>query len=136
MGQLHIALLIMIFCVLGIAVSAHIISVQGLADQTERQQVVADLDSLAHRAQEYYYSGEAEGGGAKSFIGLTSTPLGISRLHYAGASHRAYYVIAKSGNTRCVEIAASAPTLGLNPLMPMEATIIVTPGNTAIHVIN
>ena len=80
MGQQQLILIILGAIFVGIAVVAGVAIFQDSAIDHNRAVVIADLKTLASKAQHYYSRPEIMGGGNNSFVGLTPDARGIGML--------------------------------------------------------
>jgi hypothetical protein len=81
MGQQQLLLIILGVIIVGIAVAVGITMFQDNALDQNRNMVIADLSTLAAKAQQYYAKPVSLGGGGNSFVGLTNIGvLGIGML--------------------------------------------------------
>jgi Tfp pilus assembly protein PilE len=87
MGQQQLLLIILGVIIVGIAVAVGITMFQDNAIDQNRSAVIADLTTLAAKAQQFYAKPVTLGGGGNSFAqggdggaGLTATPAGLAYL--------------------------------------------------------
>ncbi|HTR81462.1 MAG TPA: hypothetical protein VMM58_07505 [Bacteroidota bacterium] len=80
MGQQQLLLIILGVIIVGIAVAVGITMFQDNAVDQNRSAVIADLTTLAAKAQQYYAKPTSLGGGGNSFVGLTADATGIGIL--------------------------------------------------------
>ena len=87
MGQQQLLLIILGVIIVGIAVAVGITMFQDNAIDQNRSAVIADLTTLAAKAQQFYAKPITLGGGGNSFAqggdagaGLTATPVGLAYL--------------------------------------------------------
>ena len=80
MGQQQLLLIILGLIIIGVAVVVGIGMFQDNAVDHNRALVIADLKTLASKAQHYYSRPSTMGGGNKSFVGLTADARGIGML--------------------------------------------------------
>ena len=80
MGQQQLLLIILGLIIIGVAVVVGIGMFQDNAVDHNRALVIADLKTLASKAQHYYNRPITMGGGSKSFVGLTADARGIGLL--------------------------------------------------------
>ena len=76
MGQQQLLLIILGVIIVGIAVAVGITMFQDNAVDQNRSAVIADLTTLAAKAQQYYAKPVTLGGGGNSFVGLTADATG------------------------------------------------------------
>ena len=80
MGQQQLLLVILGVIIVGVAVVVGIGMFQDNAVDHNRALVIADLKTLASKAQHYYSRPMTMGGGNNSFVGLTADARGIGML--------------------------------------------------------
>ena len=80
MGQQQLLLIILGVIIVGIAVAVGITMFQDNAVDQNRSAVIADLTTLAAKAQQYYAKPITLGGGGNSFVGLTADATGLGLL--------------------------------------------------------
>jgi Tfp pilus assembly protein PilE len=80
MGQQQLLLIILGVIIVGIAVAVGITMFQDNAVDQNRSAVIADLTTLAAKAQQYYAKPITLGGGGNSFVGLTADAPGLALL--------------------------------------------------------
>ena len=80
MGQQQLLLIILGVIIVGIAVAVGITMFQDNAVDQNRSAVIADLTTLAAKAQQYYAKPITLGGGGNSFVGLTADATGLGNL--------------------------------------------------------
>ncbi|HTR81461.1 MAG TPA: hypothetical protein VMM58_07500 [Bacteroidota bacterium] len=80
MGQQQLLLIILGVIIVGIAVAVGITMFQDNAVDQNRSAVIADLTTLAAKAQQYYAKPTTLGGGGNSFVGLTADATGLADL--------------------------------------------------------
>ena len=80
MGQQQLLLLILGVIVVSVAVIVGVTMFQDNALDHNRAAVIADLKTLASKAQHYYGRPMTMGGGSNSFVGLTADARGIGML--------------------------------------------------------
>ena len=99
MGQQQLLLAILGLIIIGVAVVVGIGMFQDNAVDHNRALVIADLKTLASKAQHYYSRPSTMGGGNKSFVGLTADARGIGMLAGTAFTNNANgtYTIATDG---------------------------------------
>jgi len=80
MGQQQLLLIILGVIIVGIAVAVGITMFQDNAVDQNRSAVIADLTTLAAKAQQFYAKPTTLGGGGNSFVGLTADATGLALL--------------------------------------------------------
>ena len=89
MGQQQLLLIILGVIIVGIAVAVGITMFQDNAVDQNRSAVIADLTTLAAKAQQFYAKPVSLGGGGNSFVGLTADATGIGILASAAFTSNA-----------------------------------------------
>lgn len=105
MGQQQLLLIILGVIIVGIAVAVGITMFQDNAVDQNRNMVIADLQTLAAKAQQFYAKPTTLGGGSNSFV-LLVKPAGIDLL--AGAAF-----IDNANGTYSIETAGTATAVVL-----------------------
>jgi len=80
MGQQQLLLIILGVIIVGIAVAVGITMFQDNAVDQNRNMVIADLQNLAAKAQQYFAKPTTLGGGGNDFSGLTANAAGLAIL--------------------------------------------------------
>ena len=80
MGQQQLLLIILGVIIVGIAVAVGITMFQDNAVDQNRSAVIADLTTLAAKAQQYFAKPTTLGGGGNSFVGLSADATGLGLL--------------------------------------------------------
>jgi hypothetical protein len=80
MGQQQLLLIMLGLVIIGLAVIIGISMFEDNALDHNRAVVIADLITLASKAQHYYSRPQTMGGGSSSFVGLTADARGIGLL--------------------------------------------------------
>ena len=136
MGQQQILFLILGVCVIGIALSAGVITLQSNSSIDHRQVMSQELKTLADEALAYRRRPYEQHGGDGTFIGLTSTPYGIAKLTNKPLTQFGEFYIAKSGNDRSVQIMAVGDSPGIDPRKPIKMLMTVSSEAASIVVLN
>ena len=136
MGQQQILFLILAICILGIAFTAGVIAHQADESVDLRNSILADLQQLAGQARMYRARPYEEYGGDGTFLGLTATPEGITKLTGNPRTPYAQYAIARSGNVSSVEIVGIGTVPGNDSRRPICMRVTVFAESTAIAVLN
>jgi Tfp pilus assembly protein PilE len=99
MGQQQLLLIILGVIIVGIAVAVGITMFQDNAVDQNRSAVIADLTTLAAKAQQYYAKPTTLGGGGNSFVGLTADATGLALLASTAFTNNANgtYTISTAG---------------------------------------
>ena|ERR1039458_4572013 len=109
MGQQQLLLIILGVIIVGIAVAVGITMFQDNAVDQNRAAVIADLTTLAAKAQQYYAKPTTLGGGSNSFVGLKADPdpAGIASLAspaFTTTNPNGTYTITVAGSAASVTI--------------------------------
>ncbi len=107
MGQQQLLLIILGVIIVGIAVAVGITMFQDNAVDQNRSAVIADLTTLAAKAQQYYAKPVTLGGGGNSFVGLTADATGLGILASVAFTNNA-------NGTYTVKTAGTATTVVLH----------------------
>jgi len=107
MGQQQLLLIILGVIIVGIAVAVGITMFQDNAVDQNRSAVIADLTTLAAKAQQYYAKPVTLGGGGNSFVGLTADATGLGDLASVAFTNNA-------NGTYTVKTAGTATTIVLH----------------------
>ena len=107
MGQQQLLLIILGVIIVGIAVAVGITMFQDNAVDQNRSAVIADLTTLAAKAQQYYAKPVTLGGGGNSFVGLTADATGLGILASTAFTNNA-------NGTYTVKTAGTATTVVLH----------------------
>ena len=104
MGQQQLLLIILGVIIVGIAVAVGITMFQDNAVDQNRSAVIADLTTLAAKAQQYYAKPITLGGGGNSFVGLSADVPGLALLASAAFTDNANgaYTIKTAGTNLTV----------------------------------
>jgi Tfp pilus assembly protein PilE len=127
MGQQQLLLIILGVIIVGIAVAVGITMFADNAVDQNRNSVIADMTTLAAKAQQFYHKPSTLGGGSNSFVGLTADAPGLAIL--AGTSFtdnaNGTYTIKTAGTATAVVlqgIGKSSLTDGTYPTYTMNVT--------------
>ena len=104
MGQQQLLLIILGVIIVGIAVAVGITMFQDNAVDQNRSAVIADLTTLAAKAQQYYAKPVTLGGGGNSFVGLTADATGLGILASVAFTNNAngQYTVKTAGTATTV----------------------------------
>ena len=127
MGQQQLLLIILGVIIVGIAVAVGITMFQDNAVDQNRSAVIADLTTLAAKAQQYYAKPITLGGGGNSFVGLTADAPGLALLASTAFTTNANgaYTIKTAGTATAVVlhgVGATALSDGSFPTYDMTVT--------------
>ncbi|MBI5473776.1 MAG: hypothetical protein HY961_15670 [Ignavibacteriae bacterium] len=128
--------LILGFCIIGIAASAGVIVVQNESYGDSRQAIRAEFMQLAKAAHEYRARTYEANGGDGTFMGLTPTPEGISKLTPTPSTPHAEFSILSSGDSHTVSILAVGKSPGQDVRRPIEMVMMVFEDTSAVVVLN
>jgi len=115
MGQQQLLLIILGLIIIGVAVVIGVGMFQDNALDHNRTLVIADLKTLASKAQHYYSRPETMGGGSNSFVGLTPDARGIGLLAGTAFTDNANgtYTISAPGGTATQVVIHGVGKVGL-----------------------
>lgn len=136
MGQQQILFLILGVCVLGIAISVGVITVQEEPATENREYVIAQLHQLADEAQVYYARSSEANEGAGTFLELTLFSNGINALTARSSTHRGDFAVRQTGTSNSLQIVGIGVVPGHDTHLPVRAMITVWPDSTALAVLN
>ncbi|HTY10608.1 MAG TPA: hypothetical protein VMF88_06015 [Bacteroidota bacterium] len=127
MGQQQLLLIILGVIIVGIAVAVGITMFQDNAVDQNRSAVIADLTTLAAKAQQYYAKPVTLGGGGNSFVGLTADATGLALLASTSFTNNAngVYTIKTAGTATSVVlhgVGTTALSDGTYPSYDMTVT--------------
>jgi Tfp pilus assembly protein PilE len=127
MGQQQLLLIILGVIIVGIAVAVGITMFQDNAVDQNRSAVIADLTTLAAKAQQYYAKPTTLGGGGNSFVGLTKDATGLALLASTAftTNSNGTYSIGTAGSSTYVivhGVGATALSDGTFPSYDMSIT--------------
>jgi hypothetical protein len=135
-GQQFVLFLVLGVCVLGIAMSVHLINIQGEALQNNRDVITDGLYQIAARAQQYYMCPFEEGGGEGSFTGIPRGVEGIRCLQANPSTPYGEYFVFSSGTRNAVQFLGVGIEGGTNPSLPVRVLMTVWPDSTAVTDLN
>lgn len=136
MGQQQILFLILGVCVLGIALSVGVITVQQEASQDNRAHLVSELQYLGTLAQDFFRRPFDDGGGGGSFLPLTSVAQGVNVLSPVPSTVHGDFFFVKTDSDSSLQIVAIGVVPGKDPRFPVRSMITVYPDSTAISILN
>jgi hypothetical protein len=136
MGQQQILFLILGVCILGIAISVGVISVQEEPATENREYVIAQLRQLGKEAQAYYARSAGANEGAGTFLELTLLSKGIDALTATPSTPRGEFAIRQTGTCNSLQIVGIGVVPGDDTHLPVRAMITVWPDSTALTVLN
>lgn len=136
MGQQQLLLLILGVCVVGVAISVGIISLQDAATPDNREIMIGELRELARAAQSYYRRPFVYGGGNGSFLSLTAVPRSITQLTATPSTKYGEYFISKNGRSGSLEIIGIGMEPGEDSRFPVRVAMTVWPDSVAVRVLN
>ncbi|KAB2922669.1 MAG: hypothetical protein F9K22_11070 [Bacteroidetes bacterium] len=137
MGNQQILLIVLGMVIIGVTISVAIVLVNENAVTANRDAMSTDIVNIATRAQQYYNTPTAFGGGGRSYVGLSANAAGMSKLVSAAQSN--------SGNgTYTILVAGSASQVILQGVGNVELSdgtfptlyCVIRPGQAQVQVIN
>jgi hypothetical protein len=136
MGQQQILFLILGACIIGIAASVGVITLQDNSMPDSRVLITNELQMLAAEAQEYFRREVRDGGGQGSFLALTTTPYAIRKLQKEAQPAYGVYSVKRTGTASYLEIIGVGVEKGHDRRQPVRVAIAVWPESTAVRVLN
>ncbi|RMG64712.1 MAG: hypothetical protein D6715_09280 [Calditrichaeota bacterium] len=145
MGQQQLLLIVLGVIIVGIAIAVGVTTFRSNAVDANRTQVIADLNNLAAKAQRYYRTPKAMGGGGQNFKGFALSPLdtgnangsySLSTSKPSGASYVAGSTAAISGNAQTIYIVGSGTETGDDGSNKVKAFVKVTPDSIVATKLN
>ena len=136
MGQQQLLLIILGVVVVGIAIAVGITMFSDSAASSNRDEVVADLQNLSARAQQYYRKPTTNGGGGYSFNGLTTSA--ITLLTNTPSNANGTYSIETGGSGFGTTSTVTIKGVGIELFngSPVAAHIFVYPDHDSVVVLN
>lgn len=136
MGQQQILFLVLGVCIIGIAVSVGLISLQALTVDAQRAAITEELQQLGARAQAYYRTPDERGGGGGSFLHVNMLARGVEAIGGTPSTLHAEYLIKRSGYSYRTQIVAVGTTGGIDPSLPIRMVMTVLPDSSFIEIQN
>lgn len=137
MGNNQILLIILGMIIVGVAIAVAIILVNENAVSANRDAMSVDLVNIATRAQQYFSTPSAFGGGGRSYVGLTADASGMSKLVSSAYSTNGngVYTIRTAGTATLLVIqGVGNTTLSDGSFPTLSCTI--TPGQAQVTIEN
>jgi hypothetical protein len=128
MGQTQLLLVILGVILVGIAIFIGIRMFQHSAVEDNRDAVMGDLNSLGARAMAYYWKPATQGGGNKSFDGVTMSKIFPNSENVNGR----YYVESAAGDN-CALVGVGRIISGSDSI---RVRLRVTPERNTVEIIN
>jgi hypothetical protein len=128
MGQTQLLLVILGVILVGIAIFVGIRMFQHNAVDDVRNAVMTDLNNYAARALAYYGKSTAQGGGNKTFTGVTMSMIFPQSENVNGR----YYIESASGDN-CVLVGVGKAISGTDSV---RVKVTVTPERNTLEIIN
>lgn len=137
MGNTQILLIVLGMMIVGLAIAIGIILVRENAISSNRDAIANDLANIAARAQQYYNTPAAMGGGGRSYLGLTADSVGMAKLIPSLSAHNSNgdYTIVRPGTTLQVVLQGVGKEVLSDGSYP-TLICVVTPGNIAVTIDN
>lgn len=127
MGQQQLLLIVLGVIIVGIAIVVGINIATTSAQSANRDQVIADLNTIANYAQQYYRKPTSMGGGGNTFTGWTIPPA----IDTTGNGSYAATVAAQT-----VTIVGTGNETGNDGSTKVKATATVTPTSVSVTINN
>jgi hypothetical protein len=128
MGQTQLLLVILGVLLVGIAIFVGIGMFQHHSVDDVRNAVMTDLNNYAARALAYYGKPTTQGGGNKSFDGVT-----MSMIFPSAENVNGRYYVESAGGDNCVLVGVGKAIAGLDSI---RIRLRVTPQRNTIEIIN
>lgn len=97
MGQTQLLLVILGVLLVGVAIFVGISMFEANAIENTRNAIIADLNAFASRAHAYFWKPTTQGGGNKSFVGVT-----MGMIFPMGENANASYSLESAAADNCV----------------------------------
>ena len=97
MGQTQLLLVVLGVMLIGVAIYVGVSIFSANTVDNTRNAIIVDLQNFANRANVYYWKPEAQGGGGRSFEGLT-----LAKLYPMAENLNAKYSIESTQDDQCV----------------------------------
>jgi hypothetical protein len=136
MGQQQILFLILGICILGIATTVGVISLQKDTAHSNREMIVDELYELAAVAQEYYKRPANKNGGGLSFSVMNTEQNGILKLTNHPYNSHAEFSIKRSRFSSHIQIVGIGIERGLDTRHPVRVVMTVWPDKVELDVQN
>jgi hypothetical protein len=128
MGQAQLLLVILGVIIVGVAIFIGVQMFQHNAVDDNRNAVMTDLNNFASRALAYYGKPAVQGGGNKSFDGVT-----ISKMFHMDDNVNGRYYVESAQGDNCVLIGVGRAISGTDSI---RIRLRVTPLRNTIEIIN
>ncbi len=128
MGQIQLLLVILGVIIVGIAIFVGITMFAHNTIEDTRNAIIVDLQNFASRAQAYYWKPTTQGGGGKSFTGVT-----MSSIYPMNENANARYYIESAADSTCVIMGVGKIVSGDDSI---RVRIISTPRRNTLNIIN
>jgi Tfp pilus assembly protein PilE len=136
MGQQQLLLIILGVIIVGIAVAVGITMFQDNALDQNRNMVIADLSTLAAKAQQFYVKPVSLGGGGNSFALLTADATGLGLLASVAFTNNANgtYTISTAGTATQVVLTGVGKTALSDGSFPTYTMLVTASASTPTKV--
>jgi Tfp pilus assembly protein PilE len=135
-GQQQLLLIILGVIVVGIAVAVGITMFADSAASSNRDAVIADLQNLAQRAQQFYRRPTFLGGGGNSFNLLTTGAMSLLTSHPTDANGSFFIETSGTGSGSNARVVIQGVGTELFNGTPVAAHIYVYPDHDSVAVLN
>lgn len=137
MGNNQILIIILGMIIVGVTIAVAIVLVNENAVTANRDAMSTDIVNIATRAQQFYNTPSAFGGGGRSYVGLTADAAGMSKLVSTAMSDNGngQYSILTAGTSAQVVLQAVGNVELSDGTFP-TLYCIIRPGQAQVQVIN
>ncbi|MCL4540401.1 MAG: hypothetical protein M1378_12535 [Bacteroidetes bacterium] len=145
MGTQQLLLIVLGVVIIGIAIAVGITLFKSNAQNSDREQIIGDLDNLGSSAQQFYRKPKSFAGGGRDFQDFEIAPLetGNRNGSYSVTTTEPTdpgYVPGNRGPltdpTQLFYIVGCGKELGNNGVDPIKAYVIVTKDSLEMHILN
>ncbi len=145
MGTQQLLLIVLGVIVVGVAIAVGITLFKSNAQDSNREQLIGDLENLGSVAQQYYRKPKSFGGGGRDFqdFALFAIDTGNGNGSYSlttslpsGTDYVSGNGSAISGQEQLIYIVGCGNEIGDNGVDPVKAYLRVTADSLAVHVLN
>ncbi len=145
MGQQQLLLIVLGIIIVGIAIAVGVTMFQSSAVDTNRQAMIGDLANLAAKAQRFYRTPSALGGGSQSFNGFYLSPVdtgnangsySVTATRPSGTSYVSGSTTAISSDVDSIYIVGCGKEIGDDGSNKVKAYVTVTATSINTTILN
>ncbi len=145
MGTQQLLLIVLGVIIVGVAIAVGITLFKSNAQNSNREQVIADIDNLGATAQQYYRKPMSFGGGSRNFKGFALAPLdtgngtgsfSVTTTEPSGKGYVPGSTAPVANSEQIIYIVGCGTELGNNGVDPIKAYLRVTQDSLEIMVLN